>query len=119
MITFIANADYEEKDSHPIRLQPGDIVHTGPADRAWPGWIWATDSHGNDGYIPEEILTAHDDGSFTATEAFDPTVLTIRRGDHLTSLRQIHGWHWCRNQDSHHGWVAGYLLKPISSTQPS
>jgi hypothetical protein len=113
MATFTANSDYEEKDSDPLRLQPGDIVSAGPADRAWPGWIWASDARGNDGYVPEEILAPLGDGRFTATAAFDPAVLTIRRGDRLESLRQIHGWHWCRNERGALGWVAGYLLRPV------
>jgi hypothetical protein len=112
MPSFTANADYTESDSDPIRLQAGDIVHAGPADRAWPGWIWATDARGRDGYVPEEILVPRCDGSSEATAAFDPTVLAVRRGDRLESLRQIHGWHWCRNQQGREGWVAGYLLRP-------
>jgi len=113
MTSFIANSDYEEKDSNPIRLQQGDEVSVGPADRAWPGWVWATDAAGNDGYVPEAILKPSAESRFAAVEAFDPTVLTIRRGDHLESLRQIHGWHWCRNERGAEGWVAGYLLRPV------
>jgi hypothetical protein len=113
MATFTANSDYEEKDSDPIYLQPGDEIHVGAADRTWPGWVWATDGSGNDGYIPEEILKPLGDGRFQATEAFDPSVLTIRRGDRLESLRQIHGWHWCRSEGGAEGWVAGYLLRPL------
>ena len=112
MTRYTANSDYEEKDSDPIRLAPGDEVCAGAADRTWPGWVWATDAKGNDGYVPEEILKALGDGRFTATAAFDPAVLTIRRGDKLESLRQIHGWHWCRNDRGQEGWVAGYLLRP-------
>ena len=112
MSAFTANSDYEEKDVHPIHLKPGDTIRTGRADQTWPGWVWATDAAGNDGYVPEEILHSAADGCFTVTEAFDPTVLTIRRGDHLVSLRQIHGWHWCRNEQAAEGWVAGYLLRP-------
>jgi len=112
MITFIANADYEEKDSNPIHLKPGDPVRVGPSDRAWPGWVWAANVHGADGYVPEEILIPLADGRFVATEAFDPAVLTVRRGDRLASIRQIHGWHWCRNEGGQEGWVAGYMLRP-------
>lgn len=112
MPTFTANADYEEKDSDPIRLQPGDEITAGPPDQAWPGWVWATHASGADGYVPGEILRPLGGGRFIATAAFDPTVLTIRRGDRLESLHQIHGWHWCRNTAGSEGWVAGYLLRP-------
>jgi hypothetical protein len=113
MTFFTANADYEEKDTDPLALQPGDEVTVGQADRAWPGWVWAANAAGGDGYVPEEILRAVGDGRYQATAAFDPTVLTIRRGDRLESLRQIHGWHWCRDAAGREGWVAGYLLRPI------
>lgn len=113
MAHFTANSDYEERDSDPIQLQPGDEIRCGAADRTWPGWIWATDKKGNDGYVPEEILKPLGDGRFTVTASFDPTVLKIRRGDRLESLRQIHGWHWCRHENGAQGWVAGYLLRPV------
>ena len=112
MAIFTANADYEEKDSDPIQLESGDEVTVGVVDRAWPGWVWATDRDGNDGYVPEEILEPLGEGRFAATISYDPTVLTIKRGDRIESLRQIHGWHWCRNERGQEGWVGGYLLKP-------
>ena len=111
-MTFIANSDYEEKDSDPIWLEPGDQVQAGDADRTWPGWVWASNASGHDGYVPQEILKEVGAGVFEVTEAFDPSVLTIKRGDQLESLRQIHGWHWCRNGQEAEGWVAGYLLRP-------
>jgi hypothetical protein len=114
MPRFIANADYEEKDSDPIRLVPGDEITVGPVDRAWPGWVWAEDDKGNDGYVPEQILEPLGEGRFAALEAFDPATLIIRRGDELDSLKQIHGWHWCRNSKGEEGWVAGYLLRPLA-----
>ena len=112
MPEFVANADYEEKDSNPIHLRAGDEVTVGPVDRAWPGWVWAVDGSENDGYVPEQILEPLGEGRFSAMEDFDPTVLQVRRGDVLESLKQIHGWHWCRNEAGQHGWVAGYLLRP-------
>ena len=113
MAIFTANSDYEDQDSEPLFLQPGDIVRVGPIDQAWPGWVWACDTSGRDGYVPQEILECRGDGTSQALVAFDPTVLTIRRGERLESLRQIHGWHWCRNEHGGQGWVAGYLLRPL------
>ena len=112
MATFIANADYEEKDSDPIHLEAGPEVTVGVTDRAWPGWIWATDNNGKSGYVPEEILEPLGEGRFAAMETYDPTVLTVKRGDKIDSIRQIHGWHWCRSEAGEEGWVGGYLLKP-------
>ncbi len=112
MATFTANADYEEKDSNPIHLNAGDEVTVGIMDRAWPGWIWATNNNGKAGYVPEEILEPLGEGRYAAMESYDPTVLTVKRGDVIESLRQVHGWHWCSNANGQQGWVGGYLLKP-------
>lgn len=112
MAKFVANADYEERDANPVRLRAGQEVTVGPVDRAWPGWVWAIDGNGRGGYVPEEILEPLGEGRFSAMEDFDPTVLVVKRGDELESLRQIHGWHWCRQTDGREGWVAGYLMAP-------
>jgi hypothetical protein len=110
---FTANADYEENNTQAIRLEAGQEVTSGPEDKAWPGWIWATDSSGRNGYVPAEYLEPLGEDRWAATKDFDPTVLKITRGDKLTSLQQIHGWHWCENETGKQGWVAGYLLKPV------
>ncbi len=110
---FTANADYEEKHTHAICLEPGQEVTSGPVDKAWPGWIWATDSSGRNGYVPAEYLEPLGEDRWAVIQAFDPTVLKITRGDQLTSLQQIHGWHWCENESGKQGWVAGYLLRPV------
>lgn len=109
---YICNADYEERDTRPLLLNVGDIVTIGAEDRAWPGWIWVVRDDGRAGYVPAEILNPATDGKCSCIAGFDPSVLTVRRGDHLLSVRQIHGWHWCRNNHGEEGWVAGYLLRP-------
>lgn len=113
MSLFTANADYTETDRNPLFLNPGDKLTGGNADQAWPGWVWVTDRGGRSGYVPSEILEPVDGNGFIATAPFDPTVLVLRRGDRLESLRQIHGWHWCQNDRGEEGWVAGYLLRPL------
>lgn len=109
---FIANADYEERNTRALHLTAGQEVTSGPADTTWPGWIWASDSSGRSGYVPAQILEPLGEDRWAAMEEFDPTVLKLQRGDEVTSLKQIHGWHWCRSENCDQGWVAGYLLKP-------
>ena len=96
MTVFTANADYEEKDTDPLKLRAGDEVTAGPADRVWPGWIWASNAAGCDGYVPREILRPSGGDRYEVTEAFDPAVLTIRRGDRLD-----HGHPGQRRPDRH------------------
>jgi hypothetical protein len=111
---YLANADYEDKDSDPLFINIGDEVTVGQTDKTWLGWVWAEDEQGCNGYIPEEILESIDGVKYRALLPFDPTVLKIKRGDKLTSIKQIHHWHWCRNENDAEGWVADYLLKKSS-----
>lgn len=113
-MNYIANSDYEDSDTQPLVLSAGDEVEVGNPDRTWPGWVWAQNGEGCDGYVPAEFLDPIDGNRHRVREDFDPAVLKIRRGDHLESLRQIHGWHWCRNEQGAEGWVAGYLMRPRS-----
>ncbi|MGA0900550.1 MAG: SH3 domain-containing protein [Luteolibacter sp.] len=110
---YIANSDYEDRDTEPLILKVGDEVDVGEADRTWPGWVWAKNAAGCDGYVPVEFLQKLAGTRHKVIEDFDPCVLTLRRGDVLESLRQIHGWHWCKNSHGEQGWVAGYLLRPV------
>ncbi|MEP2777175.1 MAG: SH3 domain-containing protein [Luteolibacter sp.] len=113
---FKINADYEENNTRALHLTAGQEVTSGPADTAWPGWIWATDSSGRSGYVPEQILEPLGEDRWAAMEDFDPTVLKVTRGETVTSDRQIHGWHWCHNEAGKAGWVAGYLMKAEASS---
>ena len=108
---FTTNADYEETNTRALHLSAGQEVTTGPVDRSWPGWIWVSDSDGRSGYIPAEILEPLGEDRWAALLDFDPTVLKVRRGDKITSLREVHGWHWCRNESGEEGWVADYLMR--------
>lgn len=111
---YTANADYEERNTRALHLSAGQEVTSGPADTTWPGWIWARDGDECSGYVPEEILEPLGEDRWAALEDFDPTVLKLTRGDVVTSLRHLHGWHWCRNERGEEGWVADYLLKPAN-----
>ena len=110
-MNFKINADYEENNSRPLHLTAGQEVTSGPADSTWPGWIWAQDASGKNGYVPAEILEPLGEDRWAAMKDFDPTVLKVTRGESVESLQQIHGWHWCRNGDGKEGWVAEYLMK--------
>lgn len=110
-MNFKINADYEENNTRALHLVAGQEVTSGPADTTWPGWIWATDTSGRNGYVPAEILEPLGEDRWASMEDFDPTVLKVTRGESVESLRQIHGWHWCRNEAGKEGWVAGYLMK--------
>lgn len=110
--TFIANADFQVIDRHPVKLSANETVTVTAPDRAWPGWVAIQTNAQRKAHIPGEFLVI-DGNSATLLEEFDSTDLCVKRGDKIHSLREIHGWHWCENlTTSEHGWLASYLLTP-------
>ena len=110
-MTCLANADFAVNDSAVLRLAAGERVACGRSDAVWPGWVWVVQQERDQrGYVPEEILETIDQDEARVLSSFDGTELSVRRGEQIEVLRQVHGWHWCRNADGREGWVAGYLL---------
>lgn len=108
---FIANADYEVIDRSPLVLAIGDHVRLGQRDSDWPGWIWATAINGRGSYVPEDILTVASDGTARVDQAFHARDLTVVKEEIVVSLREVKGWHWCRNAHEGEGWLPAYLLR--------
>ena len=114
MASLIATADYQVIDRAPLTLAAGDAVRLGPADADWPGWIWVTALNGRGSYVPEDHLEPQPDGTARVLTAFAAHDLSVRRGDPVTSLREVKGWHWCRDHAGAEGWLPSYLLRPAT-----
>ena len=112
MSAYLATADYEVIDRAPLTLAEGDLVRPGQADTDWPGWIWVTAVSGRGSYVPEELLSPQADGTARVTQPFHARDLTVKKGDSIESLREVKGWHWCRDQQGTEGWLPAYLLRP-------
>lgn len=114
MDVYTVTADYQVIDRAPLSLHVDDRVRLGPADADWPGWVWVTAVNGRGSYVPEDHLHAQPDGTARVLTAFSARDLSVRRGDHVTSLREVKGWHWCRDANGTEGWLPSYLLRPAA-----
>lgn len=113
-MTCLVNADFLVNDSAVLQLTAGDVVRCGRSDAVWPGWVWAThEATDRRGYVPDDILEKVDSEKSRVLRDFDGAELSVRRSETVEVLRQVHGWHWCRQADGREGWVAGYLLRPV------
>ncbi len=111
MALLTATINYEVSDTRPFHLNPGQRVVCGPRDTAWPGWIWVTLENGQSGWVPEEVLKRGEGAEAVVSGGFEARELSVAKGEQVTSLRTLHGWHWCRRANGAEGWLPGYLLK--------
>ncbi len=91
----------------PISVGRGDaIVLTGRRD-IWDGhcWIWAIDSGGREGWIPDDLTETDAAGTVCARRDYDAIELTCVAGEALVVVEASHGWAWCRNASGAEGWV--------------
>lgn len=109
---FRANADYTVIDRAPLTLRIGQNVRLGRRDADWPGWVWVTADDGRGSYVPEEVLDAKDGDTAQVVQAFAAHDLSVKKHQAVTSVREVKGWHWCRNQAGTEGWLPAYLLVP-------
>jgi len=110
--TFRVTADYQVTDRNPLVLAEGDFVRLGRPDAGWPGWIWVSAIDGRGSHVPEDILIPGADGTAEVTRPFHARDLSVVREETVESLREVKGWHWCRNAQGAEGWLPAYLLRP-------
>ena len=108
---FTATADYEVIDRSPLMLAAGEVVRVGEQDADWPGWVWVTSANGRGSHVPEEILEHRDAGTAEVRQPFQARDLSVKRNEQVSSLREVKGWHWCRNRHGQEGWLPAYLLR--------
>ncbi len=108
---FQATSDYQVTDRNPLVLAAGDAVRVGRPDPGWPGWVWVSGIDGRGSHVPEEILAAREDGTAEVLRSFQARDLSVVRDEAVESLREVKGWHWCRNERGEEGWLPAYLLR--------
>ena len=62
------------------------------------------------GVLPEEVVSANGGDRATVILAFHAHDLSVKKQEAVTSLREVKGWHWCRNGAGQEGWLPAYLL---------
>ena len=109
--SFIATSEYRVIDRAPLLLVEGDCVRVGAPDPDWPGWTWVTAITGRGSYVPDSHIELRGDGTAVVLKDFHARDLSVVKNEKINSLREVQGWHWCRNANDEEGWLPAYLLK--------
>ena len=106
MIRRTVTADHEASYPDPISIKQGDVLELSGEEYDWDGhlWLWAINTQGKTGWIPDTLASHTADGCF-AKKDYSAKELTCVTGQVLESFDTTHGWAWCRSQDGNEGWV--------------
>ncbi|HFH4297383.1 TPA: SH3 domain-containing protein [Pseudomonas aeruginosa] len=102
----------------PMVLKKGDRVSVGElydGPEGWPDWYLCSAPGQEAGFVPEQILDRHPDGSGTMLEDFTNRELSVVEGEVLQGEHQLNGWLWAlRLSDAATGWVPLDNVRPAS-----
>jgi hypothetical protein len=110
-MTLQATSDYHVTDRNPLVLEEGDVVRLGSPDPGWPGWVWVSTIDGRGSHVPDDHLRPQGNGTAEVLRPFHARDLSVVRNEAVESLREVRGWHWCRNERGEEGWLPAYLLR--------
>lgn len=103
----------------PIKLTKGDLVlvkerHVGL--EGWENWLSCTNiKTGKTGWVPEQLLKQENNNTI-ATDDYSAHELSVSPGEIVEGLKELNGWLWCRNQNTHElGWLPLNAIKLIEN----
>ncbi|MEI2414751.1 SH3 domain-containing protein [Orrella sp. JC864] len=106
---YIVVLPHASEFPEPMTLKKGDWVSVGElydGPESWPGWYLCTAPGQAAGFVPEQILDRHADGTGTMLEDFTNRELNVAEGELLYGARRLNGWLWAtRISDGATGWV--------------
>lgn len=106
---FIVVRPHVSEFPEPMSLKKGDRVSVGElydGPEGWSDWYLCSTPSQETGFVPEQILDRHGDGSGTMLEDFTNRELNVVEGDLLHGERQLNGWLWAtRISSDATGWV--------------
>ena len=90
----------------PIEVAMGGPLALTGREEAWEGhrWLWAGAEDGKEGWVPDDLVIETEEGA-VASRDFSAIELTCAAGEAVESLRETHGWAWCRKDDGSEGWL--------------
>ncbi|WP_083521058.1 SH3 domain-containing protein [Alicyclobacillus kakegawensis] len=54
----------------PISVHVGEKIRVGQRDTEWRAWFWCTNSQQESGWVPEQVLDIHGDGTATVKKDY-------------------------------------------------
>jgi hypothetical protein len=88
----------------PIVFVNGARVVIEKRDTEWPEFLWCISGKGEGAWVPESYLNRDDDIG-VLNVAYSSAELKADKGEQLTIVKSIGGWHWCRNSEGKLGWI--------------
>lgn len=106
---YIVTTPHRSEYPDPITLNAGDALVVGEkydGPEGWDGWLFCTTPGHAGGWVPEQVIERHADGTGRALEDYSARELNVDAGEALAGVRTLNGWAWCqRHASAEAGWV--------------
>ncbi|HNS39005.1 MAG: peptide-binding protein [Anaerolineae bacterium] len=104
MPSYRAIKTWQPQYPDPIRGAAGDRLALGHRDDEFPGWIWAVDAAGRQGWVPESWLRIEGEGGILLRD-YTAAELALEPGDVVSGELAESGWLWATTPDGRMGWA--------------
>ena len=99
-------------DPNPVQFTTGEVLSLGHHDQQWTTYVWCTDQSGHAGWVPNFYLEVTGKNEAVALRDYDPTEITVSKGEGLEVLAEAGGWLRCRTSSGLEGWLPADNVEP-------
>jgi hypothetical protein len=111
---FIVSTSHAPESTEFIKAKSGDKLLFERRETKYPGWIWCTDGHGNQAWVPEAYVSIISE-TCRLVRDYDSRELEVICGEHVRMLEEIAGWSRVVNSEAREGWVPMECLNPVDN----
>ena len=104
---------HQPESGRPLHLQAGDLLRYERRETPYAGWIWCTDSGGDQAWVPENWVAIQGDQCQMQREYFS-IELRIQLEDMVRVLEVESGWAWVEHENGLLGWVPLECLEELN-----
>ncbi len=94
-----------------VSCSEGDIVAFQRKESSFLGWIWCTDDHGRQAWVPEAYVSISGENCRFVRD-YNSRELEAQEGETVSILEVVSGWAWVLNERDEKGWVPLKCLAP-------
>jgi hypothetical protein len=113
-VKHVAIRDHNPESHDVLDVSAGDELSYERRKTIYPGWIWCTDSRGDQAWIPEAYVSIEGHMCRMIRDYISKELLT-NVGDKVDVVEIESGWAWVVNGKGEKGWIPIECLRQVAA----